>query len=126
MGTITKKLKKQIDYLNWKVEPTYEALFRYLMDHETMYVMAFPTTKGWDAKIVLLCKPNKFDGLINAVDVDCTVKTYDDAIRKGVELAVDSIYKAYREMSKHLQKGDLEEFFKTNEECMKKEGFDGL
>ena len=126
MKELTKKVHKQVEWLGYKLEAyTYEALFRYLMEHEKMYIMAFPTPRrGWDAKIVLLCKPNKFDGKINAVDVDCNVKTYDDAIQKGVELAVEHIYKAHRELCMHLRKGDLDEFVKENEKRMEESGFE--
>ena len=94
------------------------------MEHDDMYIMAYPTPQGWDAKIVLLGKPNKFDGKINAIDVGCCVKTYDDAIQKGAELAVEHIYKAYRDLHKHIRKGDLEDFLKENEEKMIESGFD--
>ena len=56
--------------------------------------------------------------------MNCNVKTYDDAIQKGVELAVEHIYKAHREMYMHLRNGDLDEFVKENKERMKESGFE--
>ena len=124
MKQITKKLQKQIEYLNWNVEPTYEVLFRYLMEQKREYVMAFPTPEGWDAMIVFLGKPNKFDGKMNSCDIECAVKTYDDAIRKGVESAIEHYYRAYREMEKHLRIGDLDEFIEEHEKRLIESGFD--
>lgn len=81
MKQITKTLQKQIEYLGWNVEPTYEALFRYMLEVRRWYVLARPLPHDkWCAAIVILGKPNTQDGKLNAVYVDGTMKTYDDAI----------------------------------------------
>lgn len=125
MGTITRKLQKAIDYLGWEVEPTYEALFRYLMEKKEMYVLARPLPYGkWMSTIVLLIKPNTQDGLMNAVDVEGTMKTYDEAIKKGVELAVEIRYDALREVRRMATKPNFAEMIKELKEEMIKNGFD--
>lgn len=125
MKQITKKLQKQIEYLGWNVEPTYEALFSYMLEVKRMYVLARPLPHDkWCAAIVFLGKPNTQDGKLNAVGVDGTMKTYDDAIQKGVELAVKVLYDGHREFAKMAFQPDSEKKFKEIKDGLRKGGFD--
>lgn len=125
MKQITKKLQRQIEYLGWNVEPTYEALFRYMLEVKRWYVLAHPLPHDkWCATIVILGKPNTQDGKLNAVNVDGTVKTYDDAIKKGVELAVEILYDGHREFVKMAFHPDSEKKFNELESELRKKGFD--
>ncbi len=125
MKQITKTLQKQIEYLGWNVEPTYEALFRYMLEVKRRYVLAHPLPHDkWCAAIVILGKPNTQDGKLNAVAVDGTMKTYDDAIKKGVELAVKVFYEGHRKFVKIAFQPDSEKKFNEIDNKLRKDGFD--
>lgn len=119
---ITKKVQKQIDYLNFGLQfPTWQELFYYLMDKEKFYVMALPITKyKWEVSIVGLDRPNKLDGLLNKFDIVGSQKSYSSSIRYGIEGLINELYKGRRT---YIKKCFDTDYMKNLEEKMKKEGF---
>ena len=119
---ITKKVQKQIDYLNFGLQfPTWQELFYYLMDKEKFYVMAIPITKDkWEVSIVGLDRPNKLDGLLNKFDLVGTQQSYEASIRYGIEELINELYKGKRT---YIKKCFDTDYMKNLEEKMKKEGF---
>ena len=123
---VTKKVRRQIEEMGWPLwEPTWNDVFRRLMEHERFYVMAMPLKDfRWNVGIVILGRPNKLDGLMNMVDLNESLPSYDAAIRKGAEFVVNSLLRSRRRARKAMLQPGFEEFVEENKKRLREKGFD--
>ena len=119
-------MQKKIEFLGWPLkEPTYYDVFRYLMEKWNEYVHPIPLVgHNWEVGIIILGKPNKTDGLLNRCSVIDGLKSYDEAIRAGVEFIVEKHAYAKREIEKRMFKPGFNEWMKENRMDLEREGFD--
>ena len=122
----TKKVQRQIEYLGWPLkEPTYYEAFRYLMEERGEYVHPVPLAQyGWEVGVILLGKPNKIDGLLNRCSVGEDLKSYDEAIRVGVEFIIGRHAYGKREVEKRMLQPGFEEWCEECKKSLEEEGFD--
>ena len=122
----TKKVRKQITQLGWPlIDPTWDHVFRYLMEEEELYVMPIPLKDHqWEVGVVILGKPNTHDNLLNRISVAENIHSYHQAIRVGVEYVVNELLKARREIEKAMRRPDFNELMYENIRHCREAGFD--
>ena len=121
---VTKKLLRQIESLGWPLpDPTWNDVFRHLMEKENFYVMPIPLKDfRWEIGVVTLGKPNTKDNLMNMYCFEKGLASYDAAVRKGVEIVVKGLLDMKRMVAKARLRPDFGDFVRENEERCREAG----